>query len=115
MEGEYPIPGLDGWYLGYPPVQDWMGYPPPISRLGTPRQGLDGVPLIQDWMGYSPYQEASTCYAGQSENITFRHPSDAGGNERLSELCVTRLAIQMERVKLEVFYDRFNSISSAAN
>ena len=30
---------------GVPPIQDWMGYPPPLTWNGVP-------PTIQDWMGY---------------------------------------------------------------
>ena len=44
-----------------------------FRKEGVPPSGLDGVPLIS--------QTGYPCNGGQSENITFRHPSDAGGND----------------------------------
>ena len=103
--GGYPIQGLDrpkpGWgvpqvpptiqtwlggYPGYlPPPRPGMGYPLP-SRPGrdTPTQNWDGV-LPRPGMGYPPpthrpgtgYPPPHKC--GQTENITFPHPSDEGG------------------------------------
>ena len=62
--GGYPIPGLDrGRYLGYPPVKDWMGYPPPRPDLGwgwvpgvcpQSKIGWGTTPPVQTWDGGYP-------------------------------------------------------------
>ena len=79
---EYPPHHLDlagvpplGWGtppakpgMGYPPARPGMGYPPyPDLRWGRP------PPPVEVWTDT------------QSENITFPHPSDAGGNKRRVE------------------------------
>ena len=56
-----------GW--GTPPRWTWPGYPP-IKGWGAPHLDLAGLP--------------SRC--GQTENITFPHPSDAVGNKRTSRM-----------------------------
>ena len=60
------VPHL-GW--GTPPTQTWDGVPPPRPRMGYPS------PLRPE-MGYPPHPRK----CGQTETITFPHPSDAGGN-----------------------------------
>ena len=77
----YP-PG-QGTPPGYPParVSPWPGYP----QQGTPRLDLVGYPspgcpmafwvMLQSIMGYGYPPRCE-----QTENITFPHPSDAGGN-----------------------------------
>ena len=93
--------------MGYPLIS-WMGYlcpdlgwgtPCPDLRWGNPHPDLEwGTPSIQTWDGVTP-----SCLdlgwstplppiwtwdgvprphnGGQSESITFRHPSDAGGKD----------------------------------
>ena len=63
-----PRPGM-----GYPPTQTWDGVPP--------RPGM-GYPLPTDLGWGTPYK------CGQTENITFSHPSDAGGNDMSNNSCV---------------------------
>ena len=111
--GGYPRypPTIQTW-LGYPPPLGWgtplprpgMGYPPHhLDLFGVPPYpDLVGVPLptpdlrwgiphprpeiwhppstIQTWTGYLP---PSPRKCEQTENITFPHPSDAGGNEAI--------------------------------
>ena len=92
---------------GVPPVRKDGGTTPlPGPGKGVPLPGLgmgvlpwtwEGVPFIQNWEGGSSPQPGpgkgvpSTPHCqpdggtprngAQSENITFRHPSDAGGNK----------------------------------
>ena len=54
---------------GLPPSSPDQGYPPVLDG-GTP--GYPPLPSA-GWV-YPP------CHGVQSENISFRHPSDAGGN-----------------------------------
>ena len=58
-----------GW--GTPHTQTWDGVPPPPSSPGVPAH-----PPNRPGMGYPPPPHK----CGQTENITFPHPSDAGGN-----------------------------------
>ena len=76
LDGGYPLP-RSGWrdtpFLGQgtPPSRPGRGTPPPLGRMGYPPVGGMGVPppqLVEMWTGT------------QSENTTFPHPSDAGGN-----------------------------------
>ena len=68
-DGVPPRPGM-----GYSPTQTWDGVPPP-PRPGTgyspPRPGM-GYPSVKVWTDK------------QTENSTFPHPSDTGGNYRIS-------------------------------
>ena len=59
--------------MGYPPHQDWMG----VSSI---RKDGSTTPIGKD--GSTPRQpdEGTPCNCEQSENITLRHPLDAGGN-----------------------------------
>ena len=57
--GGTPFPDLDGGYF----LQKGWGYPPPIGGWGTPPP--------QVWIDT------------QTENITFPHPSDAGGKYKV--------------------------------
>ena len=64
---------------GTPPtIHTWPGYPPPhhpdLARVPPPHP--------RPGMGYPPPRKYE-----QSENITFPHPSYAGGNKQLLE-CV---------------------------
>ena len=80
---------------GYPPTQTWDGVPPSLDLgwstpyldlgWGTPYLDLGwGTPLPRPEMGYPlPYQDLRwgtppPHKCGQTENITSRHPSDAG-------------------------------------
>ena len=85
VQGGYPIPGLGGTPSrpgqgdtpGTPPPRPGMGYSPYLD-LGWVPPYLDlgwGTPLPRPRMGYPPRK------CGQTENITSRHPSDAGGND----------------------------------
>ena len=67
-----PVIGVSG---GYPPRV------PPV-RLGQ------GTPLVQGWLGYPPSGpgRGTPLRRGQTENITFPHPSDAVGNYNFSTL-----------------------------
>ena len=67
----------NGWG-GYP-IQTWDGVPLPIP--GT------GYPPPRPGMGY-PHPDLPSRKCEQTENITFPHPSDAGGNN------VTKLSDQ---------------------
>ena len=85
LDRGYPFPGLGGagtpscWWGGTPGMGHTLhldlgrGYPPTWTwEEGTPRPPPGpgkGVPPIEVWTDT------------QSENITFPHPSDAGGNE----------------------------------
>ena len=94
------LPTIQTWPGGIPQVpptiQTWDGVPPhPDLGWGTPIQTCYGVPPHPDLgrgtpthkpgTGYSPSHKPGTGYlppprnGGQSENITFRHPSNAGG------------------------------------
>ena len=67
--GGYPITGQGGIRIqGTPRIQGWMGVPPV--------QGWMGVPPHLDLAGVPPPRRC-----GQTENITFPHPSDAVGNK----------------------------------
>ena len=73
---EMGYPPIQGW--GTPPFQGWIGYPPQPRLDRVPplsKAGLGTPPPIQGWIGYPPPPKC-----GQTENITSRHPSDAGGN-----------------------------------
>ena len=93
-------PTIQTWLgdtLGTPPtIQTWDKVPPTIQTwsggtLGTsnhPDLGWGtpshpdlrwGTPQPRPGMGYPP------CKCGQTENITFPHPSDAGGNYGIAE------------------------------
>ena len=73
--------------MGYPPSRPGMGYtpqsrtgmryPPLISRMGPPLQTWNGLPLHLDlgW-GTPPPRKCE-----QTKNISFPHPSDAGGKK----------------------------------
>ena len=63
---------------GYPPAWTWEGVPPPGPGKGYPLAGPGGTPHLDLGRWYPPPPRNG----GQSENITFRHPSDAGGNQR---------------------------------
>ena len=84
-----------------PLILTWDGYPHPPSCLGkgTPphpdlRRGTpiltlkrgNPTPPILTWGGGTPHQPDEGTppphKCGQTENITFPHPSDAGGNNR---------------------------------
>ena len=86
-----PPSSKTGW--GYP-IQDW-DWVPPSAGGDTPPSGPGmGYPLSAGWgtswtwdgvpflsgpeTGYPPTPSRK---GGQTENITFPHPSDAGGNE----------------------------------
>ena len=56
--------------MGYPPSESGMGYPLCLD-LGQ------GTPPSRPGMGYPPPPHMCE----QTENITFPHPSDAGGNK----------------------------------
>ena len=68
-----PLPGPG---MGYPLPRPEMGYPPPRPEMG--------YPLPRPEMGYPPPRKC-----GQTENITSRHPSDAGGNYLTDAYCKT--------------------------
>ena len=82
-------PTIQTWSEGYP------GYPPPSRPgQGTPHhQDLNRVPpTIQTWLGYPHHHQDLAGIAPppvkvwtdkQTENSTFPHPSDAGGNNRM--------------------------------
>ena len=87
-------------WLGYPPVDQIEvcipplqpdGVPPLSAGWGTPSIGQMGVPMLISWMGVPPplarwgYPPPSDGWGyplplltGSCENITSRHPSDAG-------------------------------------
>ena len=71
-------PCWEGW--GTPCWEGWStptgkdGYYPPSGRMGLPLIGKDGAPLLGGW-GTPFWVWTDT----QSENMTFCHPSDAGG------------------------------------
>ena len=78
-----------GSETGYPPWSE-NRYPPDL-RLGTPPNLRPGTPPIWDWVPPPPGPGPGTPptwtwtwdpppKCGQTENITSRHPSDAGGN-----------------------------------
>ena len=95
MEYPPPPPSRPGW--GISPPRPVMGYPPPPIEVlamllclmgggGVPwvppppsRPGW-GITSIQTCNGVPPPVEVWT--GTQSENITFPHPSDAGGNNK---------------------------------
>ena len=54
----------------------------PHPWLGYPHLDLAGVTPVWTWLGYPPPPRNG----GQTENITSRHPSDAGGNKTLCNL-----------------------------
>ena len=78
--------------LGYPPPSDlirvpshrtWPGYPPSDLARILPPSDLTGIPPSQTWLGYPPSDLVGVPpppMCGQTENITFLHPSDAVGN-----------------------------------
>ena len=73
---------------GYPPTHTWDGVPPST-------QTWDGVPP-QTWDGVPPYLNlgrGTPSKCGQSENITFRHPSDAGGKN-----CTQKLSLLIKQL-----------------
>ena len=83
-DGVPPYPNLDGVpppprpEMGYlpPPTQTWDG----VTPLPRPEMGY---PPTQTWDGVAPYLDlgqGTPRKCGQTENITSRHPSDAGGN-----------------------------------
>ena len=65
---------------GYPPSRPGMGYLPSRDKMGYP-------PPVQTWDGVPPSHRCE-----QTENITFPHPLDAGGNDHFGnwqrEICV---------------------------
>ena len=65
LAGVPPHPDLAGGTLG--------GH---LPGWGTPQSDLAGVPPVWTWPGYPPPHRC-----GQTENITFPHPSDAVGNK----------------------------------
>ena len=75
---EYPITQTSD---KVPPTdRPGMRYPPP------PRPGMGYLPTHRPGMGYPPPTDMGQgipppCKCGQTENITFPHPSDVGGNE----------------------------------
>ena len=84
--GGTPFPDLDGGYtillVGVP--HPWYSLPGP--EKGYPLQTWEGVPPVSQ-MGVPPSN------GGQSENITFCHPSDAGSNNKS---LLTRQTLQVE-------------------
>ena len=98
---EYP-PSRPG--MGYPPVS-WMGYPPHPRDLGwgNPPISWMGYPPPGPGMGYPPPVEVWT--DKQTENSTFPHPLDAGGNyacltlffsQRLFRVCMSYVKRYMQ-------------------
>ena len=47
--------------------------------MGGGNSGNSAPPAVWTWDGYLPRPPPPPRKCGQSENITFRHPSDAGG------------------------------------
>ena len=89
----YPRPGM-GYPLprprmGCPPIWTWDGVPPYLD-LGW------GTPLPRPEMGYPP------CKCGQTENITSRHPSDAGG-KKLPPLGIKLTTLTITGPKVDYF------------
>ena len=95
QDGSTPISGWRvpsaGWVPPSPRQSGWMGSPhwwiewgtPPRVERGTPRQtGWDYPHPVGQDKGTPPVNR-QTC-----ENITSRHPSDAGGNELVNKLLV---------------------------
>ena len=90
----YPLPRPE---MGYPPLRPGMGYPRPSrpemgSPLPRPEMGYPpswpemGYPPTQTWDGVPPHLDLEQGTSpprkcGQTENITFSHPSDAGGKK----------------------------------
>ena len=88
--------------MGYLPFWTGMGYPlvrkdmvspirkdggsPQLGRIGISPVGKDGYPCHQEgWGNPLISQIGGTPHnGGQSENNTFRHPSDAGGNDMIN-------------------------------
>ena len=65
------------------PLRPEMGYPPRPEMGYPPRPGWGTTPTTSDLRWTTPYPQPEMGYpsprnGGQSENITFRHPSDAG-------------------------------------
>ena len=90
--GDYPHPVLTGDTLRSPPLTPYsrLGVSSIIRMGGTPI-GKDGGTPQSRRMGYSTIRKdggnpfcdldgVPPLNGGQSENITFRYPSDAGGN-----------------------------------
>ena len=75
------VSDLDGG-TKVPPDQTWDGVPPSGPPKGvSPIQTWDGLPPPPHpdlGMGYSPHHRK----CGQTKNITFPHPSGAGGNNQ---------------------------------
>ena len=83
LAGGYPIPGGGTW--GYPP--SGPGWGTPLSKAGW------GTPLpIWTWPGYPPR-------CGQTENITFPHPSHA-----VSKYYINRIRIPVFLMFI-IYYD----------
>ena len=82
-----------------------QGYTPPSLGWGVPHPDLGwGTPLSGPGMGYPPVQTWDggplPPNGGQTENITFRHPSDAGSIYHV-------LMASLQRVhKMEEFFLR---------
>ena len=79
---------LSGPGMGYPPSRPGMGYLP-VSRMGYPPSGSGmGYPPVWTWDGVPPphpdlgWGTPPPHKCGQTENITFPHPSDAGGKNQ---------------------------------
>ena len=77
----------------------WRGYPHPRSGWGVPHQegwgyphqDLMGVPPPIDGWGYPPVEVWTDT---QTENCTFPHPSDAGGNKEEFTYCFSSVKVQ---------------------
>ena len=89
----YPPSSRPGW--GTPTLDLRWGTPSPYLRWGTPLPSRPGwgtpppvlarvPPYLRPEMGYPPPPRKCE----QTENITFPHPSDAGGNNISTEYCI---------------------------
>ena len=85
-----PPPPTQGWirYPPAPPIQGSIRYPPSpaphprLDQVPPPRPRLDQVPpLPPSKAGSGTPPPPQVWIDTQSENITSRHPSDAGGNK----------------------------------
>ena len=109
VEGEVPRvlppPSTPGWGVPQVPttIQTWDGVPPPSRpEMGYPSPRPEmGYPSPRPGMGYPPDLRLGTLYldlgwgnpqspppprkCGQTENISSRHPSDAGGKNKKSK------------------------------
>ena len=68
----------DNLRLGTPPEKLRLGTPPENLRLGPPPKNLRPGPLPPENLRPGPGTTPPPPKCGQTENITFRHPSDGG-------------------------------------